>query len=389
MRRGLAAIALLALLTGVAALAQPADPRVSPLTPRSWALGNWPNLVKALQPGAPPQARSMAGSTGQSLAMAGREDLVVYDYPAIMARKVCKPLLRDGKPVDPVPYIVEAARHAGITMIGEGHAEPLTRDFIGKVAVALRGQGYAGYAAETFNVGIGGKSPAMPLASDGTYSNEPIYGRLIRRLRSLDYRLAPYEADFGIIDRKGNVGQQRRVMQAANLLAQMKRETSKLLVHAGEGNHSELVRANGLRSMGAIFAETSGIDPLTIDTISQEAPGEVPVVCDPAAFEGMPHSFDIRIGMPKLVFERGRPRWRLEAGDHFAAIPASLRRPDEIAVYEARPAGERGDSTPMDRLLLRPGETLPLLLPPGRYDLSVWTEKDGWSPIVPLSVAAD
>jgi hypothetical protein len=40
----------------------------------------------------------------------------------------------------------------------------------------------------------------------------------------------------------------------------------------------------------------------------------------------------------------------------------------------------------MERLLLRPGEDLPLLLPPGRYDLWVWTEKEGWSQSVALAV---
>jgi hypothetical protein len=64
-----------------------------------------------------------------------------------------------------------------------------------------------------------------------------------------------------------------------------------------------------------------------------------------------------------------------------------LHRAGQIAIYEARMAGEPVNVTPMDRLLLRPGEILPLLLPAGRYDVSVWTEKEGWSSALPLAVA--
>jgi hypothetical protein len=200
-----------------------------------------------------------------------------------------------------------------------------------------------------------------------------------------------YEADMRRIDRTlpmKDQTQAREMMQAANLTAQVARQAGKTLVHVGHDHNMENLSPSGIKPMAVVFTETTGIDPLTIDTVSQEAPDGAPVVCDPAASYVPAKRFDIRIGLPKLVFERGRPRWRLAAGDHFAGIPASLRRSGEIAVYEARPSGERGDSTPMDRLLLRPGETLPLLLPPGRYDVSAWTEKDGWSPIVPLSVAA-
>ncbi len=340
-------------------------------------------MLKAVAPDATPQDRTTGGAVGQSLATAGREDLVVYDLPAIFARKACQPLLRDGKPVDPVAYIAQGARDAPITMINEAHAEPRTRAFIAQVAEALRPLGYGGYAAETFYHDIGEKGPAVPLLSDGYYSQEPIYGRLLRRLRALDFRLLPYEA------RPGAEFDHRFESQAANLAAQMKRENAKLLVHAGQGNHREAANVDGSRPMGAAFAALTGIHPLTIEITGFEAAEASAVVCDPAAVADTPHRYDIRIGLPKLAFERSRPRWRLEAGDHFAEIPATLRRPDQIAVYEARPAGERGDSTPMDRVLLRPGETLPLLLPPGRYDVSAWTQKDGWSAVVPLTVAAN
>jgi hypothetical protein len=139
--------------------------------------------------------------------------------------------------------------------------------------------------------------------------------------------------------------------------------------------------------MGYYFSQVSKIDPLTIDQAAFQAPGADYVVCDQVRAE--PHSrvyTDITIGVPRLQFQRGRPTYRLALGDHFAEIPAGLLRKDQIAIYDARPVGEPLNSVPVDRILLRPGETLPLLLPPGRYNVTVWTEKGGWSGPQPLAV---
>ena len=315
--------------------------------------------------------------------------MAVYDSPAFIAKKACKPLLLGGKPVDPISYITEAARSAPITMIDEGHGEPLTRYFDEQVATALRPLGYGVYAAETFDKDIGEIGPSVPLYSDGYYSREPTYGRLIRKLRALGFHLAPYEADFAAIAEKYGPRDReapRRMEQAANLAAQVKRQSSRLLVHAGEGNHSEDARPDRRINMGARFTQLTGLDPLTVEAIAFEAPGKTAVICDPEDFAGQPHAFDIHVALPRVIFEQGRPTWRVQAGDHYAEVPMALRRLDQIAVYEARPAGERTDSVPMDRLLLRPAENLPLLLPPGRYDVSVWTEKDGWSDNVTIAV---
>jgi hypothetical protein len=330
-----------------------------------------------------PAGRSATGP-GQALAMAGREDLVTM--PPVMARKACRPLLRDGRPLDPLTYIADAAAaNAKVAMINEAHAEPLTRAFIAKVAAALRGKGYTAYAAETFTPDIAEKGSTPPLWSDGYYSREPIYGRLIRELRRLDYRLVAYEARD--IDTKAPFPeqmQQRENQQAANLAAQVKRESGKVLVHVGQGHLVEAVNNGTLRLMGTVFKQDTGIDPLTIDLTWNESPTEDFVICDPASVTA--RNVDIYIGVPKLRFQRLRPSWRQGVGDQMVDIPAVLWRQDQIAIYEVRRAGEPAEATPIERLLLRPGENLPLLLPPGSYTASVWTEKEGWSASTPIVV---
>jgi hypothetical protein len=294
--------------------------------------------------------------------------------------------MRSGKPIDPLDYIVERAMASPkVTMINEAHDEPWTRAFIARVAAALRARGYTAYGAETFTPGIAEKGAPLPLWTDGYYSREPIFGRLMRDLRRQDWRLFAYEARND--DAKWSFQEraaQREIQQADNLAVQVAREEGKVLVHVGHGHLTETPIQSGMKLMGMLFKEKTGIDPFTVDLTTRESATGNFIVCDPAGETGQ--GVDIRIGMPKIAFERDRPVWRRAAGDRFAAIPASLRRPGQIAIYEARPAGEHVHTTPMERLLLRPGEDLPLLLPPGRYDLWVWTEKEGWSQSVALAV---
>ena len=58
-----------------------------------------------------------------------------------------------------------------------------------------------------------------------------------------------------------------------------------------------------------------------------------------------------------------------------------------VSIVEARLADEPDEAVPVDRLLVRPGETLPMLLAPGRYRVESWTRERGWS--APVTVVVD
>lgn len=330
----------------------------------------------------------------QLLSMLGRDDLAA-PLPQLpnYRRKVCQPLLDKGEPIDPIMAIADHAAQASVTMINEAHDMPQTRAFIMKVAAALHAKGYIGYAAETFDLQIGKDAPAWPLAEDGYYSREPVYGRLIRQLRNEKYRLLAYEF-VPVADRKAPFQQQideREMGEASNLMMQQESlvrsfgEKAKLLVHVGYGHNAEYVSPSRSPFMGQRFKEASGIDPFTVDQTGYSSPSDAYVVCDLPATE-TPRPYDMVVGMPKLHFVRSRPTYRLALGDHFVDVPPKLLRKDELAIVDARPVGEPQSSVPMDRIMLRPGEIIPLLLPSGRYNVSAWTEKSGWSKIVSISV---
>jgi hypothetical protein len=328
------------------------------------------------------------GTTAQTLAFLGREDLVM-SAPFSHGRRNCAPLPDKDVPVDPVAYVAGRAADFRVTMINEAHDMPQGRDFNGKVAAALRSEGYALYGGETFSSGIGADTPAWPLLSDGYYAGEPIYGRLIRNLRALRYRLFAYElfGSFVAADTQAQQINRREAGQAANLAAHVQAAgDDKVLVHVGYGHLNKNAAPNApVEMMAARFRATTGIDPLTVDQTTFWSASGVYAVCDPALLH-MSDPTQIFIGAPRPAFTRHRPDWRLAAGDRFAEIPAALHRSDEAAIYEAHAESEPDAAVPVDRLLLRPGEALPLLLPPGRYRVTVWTAKTGWSAAIPLSV---
>lgn len=327
------------------------------------------------------------GATAQTLAFLGREDLVM-SAPFSHRRRNCAPLLDKEAPVDPVAYITGRAADFRVTMINEAHDMPQTRAFDAVVAAALRPKGYGWYGAETFYDGIGPDTPVWPLLTDGYYAGEPIYGRLIRSLRGWKYRLFPYEYRGTFTAPLSQTDQinVREAGQADNLAAHVKMipARDRILVHVGYG-HLNKNDAPPVKMMAARFREMTGINPLTVDqTIFWSGNGAY-AVCDPAALH-VSDPTQIFIGAPRPAFTRGRPDWRLAAGDRFVEIPAALHRPSEAAIYEARAESEPDTAVPLDRLLLRPGEDMPLLLPPGRYRVTVWTAKNGWSAAIPLLV---
>jgi hypothetical protein len=277
-------------------------------------------------------------------------------------------------------------------MINEAHDLPQSRAFNAAVAEALHGEGYDLYAGETFYYSINANQPAWPQPTDGYYISEPIYGRLIRTLRHLNYRLLPYEDKnppdpaLNLSDRMNN----REAAQAANLTAVVRAapKSSKIIVHVGYGHlNKNVVEGMPVEMMAARFKESTGIDPLTVDQTSFWSPTEEFIVCDSAALHVNDPS-QVFIGAARPRFTRNRPNWRLSAGDKLIDIPEEILRHKEVAIYEARYANEPDTAVPVDRVLSRVGEEIPFALPDGIFRVRVWTKSEGWSPPTRISVGS-
>lgn len=326
----------------------------------------WLKLLPA--PGVSSNVRSDGAAAAQALAFFGREDRI-QDSVAPCDHVVAN---------DALATIVERAKGAQIVIINEAHHRPRDRAFITEVARALRPLGFDTFA-ETFSETIAATGNDAPRREDGTYTYEPAFGDEIRALRTLNFRLAPYEQTQAQRIAAGDGARiaAREQAEAENLVANIfaERPKARVIVHVGFSHLAEEERGGNLW-MAARLKQMLGIDPLTIDQTSFSAPGKGASICNGGANR---FAADLLVAQAPLAFVDKRPAWRLAAGQKFAAIPKSLQRPTQRAVYEARSVGEPPDATPKDRLLVEPGETLNLLLSPGEYSVTAWTAADGIS----------
>lgn len=330
----------------------------------------------------------------QLLTMVGREDLNAQ----VTGRPTSIVTCAEDKQLDKDVFaeIRDRASKTRVVMINEAHDQPQHRHFIREVAAVLWESGYRVYAAETFSPFIE-RSQLVPYTSvnDGYYSNEPVFGALVREVKRLGYRLAPYEHFRSAND--ASLSQHERVAireegQAENLASIVAGlgENERLLVHVGYSHSSEVpipgFDGKDMAWMAVRFIEKTGINPLTIDlTTCISSDDSIRVFND--AGRAVPGQFDIQIGHPAIEFQEGRPEWRANLGARRVDIPEALLNSNVRVIVEARPNGEPMDAVPADRVMLWPGERLPLLLIPGTYDIVSIREGGGVLGAVTMKVA--
>lgn len=215
---------------------------------------------------------------------------------------------------------------------------------------------------------------AYLLDKDGYLLGEAAFGRLGRAAKRLSYVLVPYEPQEdgtrGAMSRAKQIAL-REEGQASTLAAWIKKHPGlKLIVHVGYSHAIEVPRADGTRWMAMRLRAKTGIDPLTISqtTCRGGAPSRRLAVLPDEMPAG---TFDLIVDHPTARFVHGRPAWRMMAGDVPVTIPAALRPERGWRVIEARLEGDSPASVPMDRVAIRSGEDIALMLPPGRYRLRV------------------
>ena len=337
-----------------------------------------------------PDANVPSKTDGQAEAFVGREDL--YAIRGTGALPDCVPLN-----ADPVQLIARRASQTSIVIINEHHASPMDRDFVGRVLTALRTEGYSIYAAETFSQ-YNNVDHVDALGFDGWYSNEPIFGRTIRLAKTLGYSLVPYEqkrdqmeeaakeaaGPESVIARRKQIAR-REQSQTDNLMASIfkSRPDAKVVIHVGHSHVRERAAPSSVDDgnvwMAQRLKEATGRDPLTISQVDCRSPtarvviGKARLAQSGEGEIGSP--VDLYVGHPRPEFQDGRPAWRQSIGDRVIEVPAAFRSREERVIIEARPEGAGLGVIPVDRLLLFPGENLPLLLPLGRYRIDGFVEK--------------
>ena len=329
------------------------------------------------------------GMATQLFSFVGREDLTQRLQENAYARPLCPVLREDG-----LQAVVEAVGDARVVMINEAHDDPYHRWVIARLAEALAPD-FTVFAAETFSNEVDTDALVPEASMDiGWYSSEPIYGRQLRTLVDLGYRFAAYEItqEQRLVDRsegfRASIAE-REEAQAVNFIANALESypDARILVHVGYSHLNEVGGEDGedtSRWFAARLRDKTGIDPLTITQTSCNVEAgtrvgsliESPLVngSDLPVTQRQPGWVDLFLGRPPMTFTDGRPDWRYAIGDQPVAIPETLTSDAGRVIIEARTPGEGVEMIPVERLMLYPGETLPLLLPQGEWVLTAWTE---------------
>lgn len=318
----------------------------------------------------------------QTFSLFGREDLIAetsYSYQPTP----CVPGNENG---DVLEGIVEHARNTSVVIINESHERSEHRGFTTALLGPLRVEGYTALALEALSNPppdtlsndslsfIRDPSLAYLEDDDGYYIGEAGFGRLGRTAKRLGYSLVPYETQYSALDANISRAESiaRREEAQATALASWIGEHpgEKLIVHVGYSHANEVLTARGDSWMAMRLKAKTGIDPITISQTTCRGGGTISRVAALPAVESA-GTFDFVIDHPTARFVHSRPAWRVAAGDVPVSIPDILRQTNGWRVIEARPDGEPETSVPMDRVAIRPGEDVALMLAPGRYRLRI------------------
>lgn len=319
---------------------------------------------------------------GQTLVMFGREDLVA-GASADFKPTGCSPLPGSANVFD---EIVKRARTTSIVVVGESHVRTEHRGFVEEVARRLRPLGYDTLAIEALRNDPPDTPsryrasfivhPGLPYLEDGDgyYVSEAGFGRLGRAAKGLGYRLLAYEYNDPQLSAEMTREQRiavREEGQAAKLADFIRKHPrAKLLIYVGYSHAAEVPRADGSRWMAARLKAKTGVDPLTISQTVCRGGGEA-MRLSTLPVEQPAQTFDLVVDHPSVRFRKSRPGWRVRAGDEPVDVPRDLYPATGWRVVEARPVGEDVASVAMDRVAIRHGEDVALMLPPGTYRLRV------------------
>ncbi|HMW02082.1 MAG TPA: hypothetical protein PL157_14270 [Acidobacteriota bacterium] len=286
-----------------------------------------------------------------------------------------------------------------VIFINEAHHVPRHRAFTLQLLKVLYQKGFRYFAAETLSDADAelGRRGYPLFGKTGIYTNEPVYGDLVRTALKLGYTVVPYEENSPCSpDEKDpdSCIKKRERGQAQHLYDRIlaKDSKAKILVHAGYSHINKGGFGRGLLSMAQNFKEISGIEPFSIDQVQMmehSSPDyEKPVygqaiqpgrVTEPTIFQSKDgklfveekhrSNYDAQIFHPRSKTKSGRPDWLLMGGLRKPyKFPKDLCHNTFPCLVQALLPDEGNGAVPVDQVTISSGKQIPaLVLPPGPF----------------------
>ncbi len=286
-------------------------------------------------------------------------------------------------------WVLANSRETKVLMFNENHYGLVERVFQRALLAELRAAGFTHIGFEAMEpdvVKTGGRyTPAADF-----YTREPTFAALIREAEATGFEIFGYEHWIEQSDHPdpGERFAMRESGQASNIQARIEAapDDARFIIFAGWAHIAKQpVSAVGGpgKWMAARFMENTGIEPLAIDLTGcvyetedpEDWQGRILLAEDNAplvieVFGRDAHAFDAQIRLP--VPPRSHPAaagfYRQTLGQA-VPVPEELRPAGEPVLVQARHVPMQDDEVAHDRVLLYPGEDLPLYLPPGEYEL--------------------
>lgn len=303
--------------------------------------------------------------------------------------------------------IPELARHYPIVLLNEAHNVALTRSLTVPLLSRLYAEGFRYFAAETLvQTDSGLQARGYPTHDSGFYTQEPIYGEMVRTALKLGFKVIAYEATSDTPDADARETEQARHLYQSVFA---KDPHARLVINAG---YDHIVKSGpylGGKSMAEHLHALTGLSMLAVEqtmmyphpdgnddhpyytAVMRRLHPDVPIVF--VTVDGKPWSlrsaYDVTVFFPREKLERGRPTWLSLWGLRQAhLVSAEDCRGNYPCLVEARYSDESADAIPADRMLLdlppmpisgahvtmyTSAQGVPasdLYLRPGRYQLS-------------------
>ncbi|MGZ4056957.1 MAG: hypothetical protein ACXVPU_16765 [Bacteroidia bacterium] len=234
-------------------------------------------------------------------------------------------------PVNAIEYIINKSKTEQIIIINEAHHQPRHRVFTTELLQGLYNQGYRYLGAETISIGDTTlNNRKYPMQCTGIYTEEPMYGDLIRTALKIGFFVFPYETTKFVSD--STAGKQREIEQAKNIKKILDKDPkAKILIHCGYDHIIETELPGWGKAMAGRLTEFTGINPFTINqerlTEHSSSKFDNPffkmidlnysaVFIDSSGnlFNGVENfkEYDVRVYHPRTIWIEGRPDWVFE-----------------------------------------------------------------------------
>lgn len=228
----------------------------------------------------------------------------------------------------------------------------------------------------------------------GTYTEEPIYGKLIRDAMGIGFTLFAFNES----------GRDREIKQANAILEVVNKKKGGVIILSGYDHILEAPFGNDKPWMAQLLKE-SGVDPLTInqdilteDKSSEETPyyklydldySAVFVRADGKIFNGPPdlNVFDILLYHPRSNSYLGRPEWARGATEQYYVIEKDSVRISCPCLIKAYDTNEMSSAVPLDIVEVPSlDDDKALILPGGKFKIELSNkrgQKDSFQIVIP------